>query len=80
MHQQLQLVITFSYQRIPDEPSKERVDEAFGDLCGLDSFDMFTEQLPPDIRATDFTQVDTSRWKETEIWVEWWKRLHVLQN
>ena len=67
-------------RRIPDEPSKERVDEAFDALCGLESFDKFKEQLPPDIRATDFTQVDTSRWKETETWVEWWKRPHVLKK
>ena len=67
-------------RRIPDEPSKQRVDEAFDVLCGLQSSEQFTDQLPPDLRATDFTQVDTSRWKETETWVDWWKRPQVLQK
>ena len=66
--------------RIPDEPSKQRVDEAFDVLCGFQSSEQFTDQLPPDLRATDFTQVDTSRWKETETWVDWWKRPHVLKK
>ena len=59
-------------RRIPEELSKQRVDEAFDVLCGLQSFEQFADQLLPDLRATDFSQVDTSRWKET---VDWWKDL-----
>ena len=61
MRRQLQLdiyhILMSFARRIPDEPSKERVDEAFDALRGFQSFDNCTEQLPLDIRATDFTQI-----------------------
>ena len=66
-------------KRIPDEPCKQSVDEAFDVLCGLRSVEHFADKLPPDLRA-NYTQVDTSRWTETETWVDWWKRPHVLKK
>ena len=49
-------------------------------LCGLESIENFSDKLPPDLRATEYTQVDTSRWTETETWVDWRKRPHVLKK
>lgn len=28
----------------------------------------------------DITTVSTSRWKDLETWVDWWKRPHVLKK
>jgi len=67
-------------KKIPDEPSKEVVDQAFNVLCGSESFTVFSLQLPPDLQSMDTTVVDTSRWKDLETWVDWWKRPHVLKK
>ena len=67
-------------KRVLDEPCKQRVDEAFDVLCGLKTIEQFSDKLSPDLRVTDYTQVDTSRWTETETWVDWWKRPHVLRK
>ena len=66
-------------KRIPDEPYKQSVDGAFDVLCGLWSVEHFADKLPPDLRA-NYTQVDTSRWTETETWVDWWKQPHILKK
>ena len=66
-------------KRIPDEPCKQSVDEAFDVLYGLRSVEHIAGELLPDLRA-NYTQVDTSRWTETETWVNWWKRPHVLKK
>ena len=66
-------------KRIPDEPYKQSVDEAFDVLCGLRSIKQFVDKLPPDLRA-NYTQVDTGRWSEAETRVDWWKRPHVLKK
>ena len=63
-----------------DEPSKQTVDAAFSVLCGLESFETFKDQLPPDLRKFDTTQIDTIKWKDIETWVDWWKRPHVLKK
>ena len=67
-------------RKIPDEPSKEIVDQAFDVLCGSKSFTLFSSQLPPDLKSVDVTAVNTNRWKDLETWVDWWKRLHVLKK
>lgn len=67
-------------RRIPDEPSKQIVDTAFNVLCGLESFETFKDKLPPDLRKFDTTQIDTTKWKDIETWVDWWKRPHVLKK
>jgi len=67
-------------KRIPDEDNKKNVDEAFDVLCGLRSFKQFAVHLPPDLRTIDSTQVDTSRWRDIDTWVDWWKRPHVLRK
>jgi len=48
-------------KRIPDEPTQQIFDTAFNVLCGLESFQIFRDKLPPDLRKYDDTQVDTSR-------------------
>ena len=67
-------------KRIPDESNKQTVDEMFDVFCGMKPFTQFAAQLPPDLRATDSTQVDTSRWRDIETWVDWWKRPRVLRK
>ena len=57
-------------KRIPDKPSKQIVDAAFSVLCGLESFETFKDQLPPDLRKFDTTQIDTIKWKDIETWVD----------
>ena len=37
-------------KKIPDEPSKQIVDTAFSVLCGLESFEIFKDQLLSDLR------------------------------
>jgi len=64
-------------RRIPDEGNKQSVNEAFDVLCGLRSYKQFAVQFPPDLRNTE---VDTSRWRDIETWVDWWKRPHVLRK
>jgi len=54
-------------KRIPDEPSQQVVDRAFSVLCRLETFQIFRDKLPPDLRKYDDTQVDTSRWKAKEL-------------
>jgi len=49
-------------KRIPDEPSMQRVDIAFTVLCGLESFEIFKDQLPPNLRKYNATDIDTIRW------------------
>ena len=50
-------------KRIPDEPSQQVFDTAFSVLCGLETFQIFRDKLPPDLRKYDDTQVVTSWWK-----------------
>ena len=67
-------------KRIPDEPSKQIVDTAFNVLCCLESFEIFRDQLSPDLRKFDTTQIATTKWKDIETWVDWWKSPHVLKK
>jgi len=60
--------------------NKLLVDTAFSVLCGLETFQIFRDKLPPDLRKYDDTQVDTSRWKGIKAWADWWKRPHVLKK
>ena len=67
-------------KRIPDEPSMQRVDTAFKVLCGLESFEIFKDQLPPNLRKYNATEIDTIRWKDIETWADWWQRPQVLKK
>ena len=57
-------------KRIPDELSMQRVDTAFKVLCGLESFEIFKDQLPPNLRKYNATEIDTIRWKDIETWAD----------
>ena len=46
-------------RKIPNEASKEIVDQAFDVLCGSKSFTLFSSQLPPDLKSVDVTAVNT---------------------
>jgi len=62
-------------KKIPDEPLQDVVMKAFDILCGLKSF---SSQLPPDLKLLKANDVDTSKWKDTQTWVEWWSRPKIL--
>ena len=69
-------------KKIPDEPSTKAVDEAFDVLCGAKPLDQLSDQirLPPNLKNVDFSQVDTTRWKDTVTWTDWWRRPTVLKK
>ena len=67
-------------KQIPDEPSKDIVQEAFDVLSGVKSFETFSENLPPDISSLNSSQVDTDNWKNVQAWADWWRRPHVLKK
>ena len=54
-------------KKISDEPSTKEVDEDFDVLCSAKPLDQFSDQirLPPNLKNVDFSQVDTTRWKDT---------------
>ena len=64
-------------KKIPDERSPETVINAFDVFCG---FQIFSAQLPPDLKSLKASNVDTSRWKEIQTWVDWWTRLSVAYS
>ena len=57
-------------KKIPDERSSETVMNAFDVLCGSKSFEIFSAQLPPDLKSLKASNVDTSKWKEIQTWVD----------
>ena len=61
-------------KKIPDEPSTKEVDEDFDVLCSAKPLDQFSDQirLPPNLNNVDFSQVDTTRWKDTVTWTDMW--------
>jgi len=67
-------------KRIPDEPSKDIVQEALDILSGVKSFESFSEYFPPDLSCLTSSQVDTSNWKNSQTWVDWWRRPQVLKK
>ena len=67
-------------KRIPDEPSKDVVQDAFEVLCGAKSFEILSRYLPPNLSSMSADQVDTHNWKSVETWSEWWRRPHVLKK
>ena len=58
----------------------QRVDTAFKVLGGLESFEIFKDQLPPNLRKYNATEIDTIRWKDIETWADWWQRPQVLKK
>ena len=64
-------------KKIPDERLPETVINAFDVFCG---FQIFSVQLPPDFKSLKASNVDTSRWKEIQTWVDWWTRLSVAYS
>ena len=67
-------------KRTPDEPTRDAVMEAFDKLSGQKSFMCFTNYLPSDLSSLKSCEIDTSNWKSTTTWVDWWKRPQVLRN
>ena len=65
---------------IPDEPSRDVVQDAFEVLCGAKSFKTFSRYLPPNLSSMSTDQVDTHNWKSVETWSDWWRRPHVLKK
>ena len=53
---------------------------AFDMLCGTKSFKIFSAQLPPDLKFLKACNVDTSKWRETQAWVDWWTRPQILKK
>ena len=58
-------------KRIPYEHLPEIVMNAFDVLCGSKSFEIFSAQLLPDLRSLKACDVDTTKWRETQSWVDW---------
>ena len=67
-------------KRIPDEPSRDFVMEAFDILSGQKSFMCFAKYLPSDLSSLKSCEIDTTNWKSTTTWVDWWKRPQVLRK
>ena len=53
-------------KRIPYEHSPETLMNAFDVLCGSKSFEIFSAQLPPNLRSLKACDVDTTKWRETQ--------------
>ena len=53
---------------------------AFDVLCGSKSFEIFSAQLPPDLKSLKASNVDTSNWKEIQTWVDWWTWPQILKE
>ena len=62
---------------IPDNPSKNMVTLAFRVLSGSITFTRLSAHLPPPINTTTMEEVDISRWKSLQTWVDWWTREQV---
>ena len=67
-------------KRIPDEPSRDVVMEAFDILSGQKSFASFSKYLPSDLSSLRSCEIDTTNWKSTTMWIDWWKRPQVLRK
>lgn len=67
-------------KRIPDERSQKTVLDALDVLCGVKSFEIFSIHLPPNLKALKARDVDTSRWKDVQGWVDWWRKPKKLSS
>ena len=65
---------------IPDEPSRDMVQDAFEVLCSTKSFEIFSRHLPPNLVSMSADQVDTLNWKNVKTWTEWLRHPHVLKK
>ena len=54
--------------------------DAFDVLCGVKSFELFSIYLPPNLKSLKAQDVDTSRWKDVQVWVDWWRKPNVLKK
>ena len=59
-------------KRIPDEPSKDVVQDAFEVLSGAKGFEVFCNYLPPNLSSMSTDQVDTHNWRSVMTWAKWW--------
>ena len=57
-------------KRIPDERSQKTVLDAFDVLCGVKSFELLSIYLPSNLKSSKAQDVDTSRWKDVQEWVD----------
>ena len=65
---------------IPYERSQKTVIDAFDVLCGIESFELFSIYLPPNLQSLKACDVDTSQWKDVQGWVDWWRKPNVLRK
>ena len=54
--------------------------DAFDVLCGIKSFELFSIYFPPNLKSLKACDVDTSRWKDVQGWVDWWRKPNVLRK
>jgi len=80
IHQQLLLDIMAIAKWIPDEPSMSIVQDAFDVLSGIKSFELFSENLPPNLSSLISSEADTHIWKNVQSWVDWWRCPQVLKK
>jgi len=68
-------------KRIPTETLRENVEKYLDVLCGLAPLGDLSQQILLDnCFITSCSQVDTTHWKDTLTWVEWWRNPRVLKK
>ena len=65
-------------RRIPDESSKDIVQDEFDVLCGLKSLNTIASHLPQDL----YSEFDdrANNWRKVQTWTDWWRAPRVLQK
>ena len=66
-------------RRIPDESSKDIVQNEFDVLCGMKSLDTISSHLLQDLYS-EFDDWDTKNWKKIQTWTDWWRAPRILQK
>ena len=66
-------------RRIPDESSKDIVQNEFDVLCGMKSLDTISSHLLQDLYS-EFDDWDTKNWKKIQTWTDRWRAPRILQK
>jgi len=66
-------------RRIPDESSKDIVQDEFDVLCGLKPLNTVAAYLPQDVYS-EFDDRDTNNWTKVQTWKDWWRSPRILQK
>ena len=72
-------IFMYIARRIPDESSKDIVQDEFDVLCGMKSLDTISLHLPQDLYS-EFDDRDTRTWKKIQTWTDWWRAPRILQK